>query len=619
MNSPQPINLDDDEQARLRAVFEALSSDLMRARTSLRTSAEQAVSDDQPRYAEALTLAARICSLSLVPGNASHPFRAMWESPNGRSFALDDLSANDLLLVREMAGIAPTGLLGARLNDISWHCLRPRNPDHAVAAIDLYRSIPLEETAWVAGGREAWYRAIGLARMIKGRAGNALQEIQSSILNAFLGTSSDNGYLAIWLADTLNEHKLQGIDAQSIADHLASLGTSFSSHSDFGRAADYFEAAASWYKAGGDEQRETETIIAIADQKCAEAGQRASGEQASNMAASSFIEEAIHTLRRIPSARRSAFAIEQRIEQLGQELAQFRHAATGEMHAISSGPTDVSELVRRAREAVSGKSLQEAIKSLVMLGGIARVSDLQQSARDQLRASPLMAFIGGRIIGRDGRVVAVRPSYNSSEPDSESSQTALFAQMVQSHLFMIGLRVQARILPALEVITAEHAVTMQMLYRLCAQSPVVPPDRADLIARGLHYGFEGDWVAAVHVLVPQLENLVRIQLKLAGAITTVMDSTGVTNEVGLSTLMSFAEVETALGPDMAFEIRALFCSHFGPNLRNEIAHGLLSDGDLQAAGSVYTWWFILFLVKHAWLSRNQESADAAQEFQSPHS
>jgi hypothetical protein len=603
MSTPNPALLSEGDRNRLSSAFALLGPDLMEGWTTLKGVAESTATAGAEIYLEALSLAARICSFSLVPGNSSHPFRGIFEGANGHSQVLDQLTERELRLIEEMSNAAPAGHLAGRLNDLAWHCLRPRNPNHAVKAIENYRSIPINEQIWISGGREACYRAIQLARMIGGRSGNALDNIRVDITDAFHAASAENGYLAVWLADALHQHRFQDIDPSSVADHLSGIARDWETAGNYVRAVDYFEVAAQWYRVAGNEGAELDAIIATADMKCNEADQRLAGEGVSHMAAASFIEDAVLVLRRVPTAHRSRLGVDRRLEDLERKLAEHRQAATGELHEISTGPADVTHIVRDAQERVRGKSLPEAIKALAMLGRIEAIADRERDAEAQLRASPLMAFMGGRVVGRDGRIVAVRPGYNQAQPDSEDSRTARFAQMVQTHLFMVGLRVQARILPALDVIRSEHAVAMQVLHRLCMQSPIVPSDRAGLIARGLHYGFEGDWVAATHVLVPQVEHLVRLQLKSVGTITTSMDPSGVTNEVGLSTLMSQQEADTVLGPELAFEVRALFCSHFGPNLRNEIAHGLLGDDDFDGAGSVYAWWFVLFLVKQAWLHR----------------
>jgi hypothetical protein len=78
--------------------------------------------------------------------------------------------------------------------------------------------------------------------------------------------------------------------------------------------------------------------------------------------------------------------------------------------------------------------------------------------------------------------------------------------------------------------------------------------------------------------------------------TTTLDSKGIETENALGSLMDLEETEMVFGEDLAFEIRSLFCDPFGPNLRNEVAHGLLDDGACRSTYSVYAWWFGLKLV-----------------------
>ena len=94
--------------------------------------------------------------------------------------------------------------------------------------------------------------------------------------------------------------------------------------------------------------------------------------------------------------------------------------------------------------------------------------------------------------------------------------------------------------------------------------------------------------------------MVRFHLKQAGATTTNLDGKGIENENGLATLMELPEAVKVFGEDLAFEIRALFCDAFGPNLRNELAHGLLDDQACNSVSAIYAWWFGLRLVFNAY-------------------
>ncbi|MGF7433168.1 DUF4209 domain-containing protein [Pasteurella bettyae] len=53
-----------------------------------------------------------------------------------------------------------------------------------------------------------------------------------------------------------------------------------------------------------------------------------------------------------------------------------------------------------------------------------------------------------------------------------------------------------------------------------------------------------------------------------------------------------------LGDNLWFELQAVFSNSLGPNLRNEVGHGLLDDQKSDAIYSVYAWWRIFRWIIH---------------------
>ena len=51
----------------------------------------------------------------------------------------------------------------------------------------------------------------------------------------------------------------------------------------------------------------------------------------------------------------------------------------------------------------------------------------------------------------------------------------------------------------------------------------------------------------------------------------------------------------AFGEALAFDLRGLLVERMGANLRNRIAHGLMSDADFSGTDVVYAWWLALRL------------------------
>jgi hypothetical protein len=198
-------------------------------------------------------------------------------------------------------------------------------------------------------------------------------------------------------------------------------------------------------------------------------------------------------------------------------------------------------------------------------------------------------------MSRDGRVIAKQPAAGFENAPT-SDDPALWAQMVHDYQILINIVVHGGIWPALEVLLQEHRLREEDFIALASQSPIVPPGRERLFGKALYAGFDRDFTVSMHLLAPQIEHMVRFHLKNAGVKTTNLDIDGIENENGLSTLMGLPEAEKVFGKDLSFEIKAMFCDALGPNLRNEVAHGLLDDDSFQSIHSIYAWWMGLRLV-----------------------
>jgi hypothetical protein len=183
------------------------------------------------------------------------------------------------------------------------------------------------------------------------------------------------------------------------------------------------------------------------------------------------------------------------------------------------------------------------------------------------------------------------------------------SEMIRDYGILVGIVVQGDIWPALEVLLLEHRLREADFIGLANQSPIVPRGRERLFGKALFAGYDRDFVTAIHLLVPQIEHMVRVHLKQAGAKTTTLDIDGIENENGLSALMALPEAEKVFGEDLSFELKALLCDSFGPNLRNELAHGLLDDDACQSVYAIYAWWFGLRLVFNTYWNANRKGPD----------
>lgn len=164
-------------------------------------------------------------------------------------------------------------------------------------------------------------------------------------------------------------------------------------------------------------------------------------------------------------------------------------------------------------------------------------------------------------------------------------------------------------MPCLDTILNEHHIAESIILSICRESHLVQQDREILWTKGLFQGFEFKFEIALHLLIPQIEHLVRVRLKMVGERTTTLDENGIETEIGLSNLLDNENIEKAFDKDLVFELKALLTEQSGPNLRNEVAHGLINWYGSISYYSVYLWWLALKLVviSSTWFEKPENS------------
>ena len=581
---------------------------------SLSAAARVAMEKEQHSEGKGLWLLADACSMMLNPISPNEPFKPYMVMNGKRSSLPEDFQQQDVVLFSQFAEEVDDVWLQARLADLVWLLIVPRSPKHALLAVDAYRQIPLDTETWLRGGRECWARAISLARMLKAGAAERIQEIETAVVSAFNNAAQEDGYFALWLADLLATHRLGHEQRVPIAVKLEAMARAFDIQGDLHRSRDYFDAATKWFQQSGNVGKAGEMTACLAEGWVKEAVARISSERPSHMVAASFYENAIQAYRTIPRSERAMYRADERMTELHKHLNEAGTKSLGEMGVTTSPSIDISELVERAVSAMKGKSAMDALVAFANIYRGARVAKIREFSEKMLREHPLQALISATHMSRDGRVIAKRPGMGFGDANSDEYKAAVWAEMVRHYGMELGLVVQADIWPALEVLRLEHRLRETDFVTIANGSPIVPKDRKRLVGKALFAGYENDFIAALHLLVPQIEHIVRWHLKASGIKTTTLDKDGIENENGLSTLMDIPEVTQIFGEDLAFELKALFCDAFGPNLRNELAHGLLGEEECQSTYAIYAWWLGIKMVYNTfWNSVRKPEQKAGEQ------
>jgi hypothetical protein len=568
----------------------------------------QSYQNENKQLADLMRLLANICSMMLRPDSFSEPFGPFLKLSDGsRSTNLDDLTQDNLTFFATIINDIDDGLLKARLAELLWLYVQPRNISYVQAAMASYISIPITTKSWMTGADKCWARAIKLCNQHNDK--EKLQIIATKLYNAFLFDDKDNPHMPWWIAKLFEQTKLCRDKQIDIATRLLNIGKALKTDGQYLQARSNLEISRQIFYRNRQhyEQDWLDCLIQIAQSHEFEGDEKVTQITPSQTIANFFYGHALQAYRKIPQKHRPQLNIEDKLNELQSKIGQTGKASLGEMKVIPMPPLHAPKTKADAKKHVSGK--QDLNKALLHFTGFAGTcyESLKTQVNEPCRQNILDDLIFTSVShASDGRTIGKIPPVGFNKEDEKGNQATLDKQILNEFANESAFIVNTKIIPALDQLQLEYPITREFLEKLCYHSPIVPEKREKLMAYALWHGFEYDFGNAIHLLSPQFEHLVRTRLKEAGA-PTITIREGIETENGLSTLMIRPENEDLFGKDITFEIKALFTEGLGFNLRNNAAHGLLDDHNALSVGSVYAWWLVLKLI--VWSMVKASSAD----------
>ncbi len=522
----------------------------------------------------------------------------------------DGFSETEVDFLAKLIGYVKNPFLRGRLADRVWNSPKYRGAKYARIAIDCYVSTPLTADTWRQGGHDCWQRAISLCMLIgeKG-AENRLTQIKSSILNAIVEATTERGFYGSQLIDVLGGNNLADDCPQKIATKLESLAQQFDTEMNFHASGRHFKQASSWFNKSDMENEATNMTVNEAKAFEKEAMSKVSSSTPSHMAAVPHLKSAVKVLHGVPNKHRERHSINEKIRDLEFRIGNYGKLALDEMKTYTTPGIDISDCAAQARSHVSNRPTWDAMIRFANIHKV-EVEYLRDQAKESLSEHHFHRFFHTIGFESDGRVGGTIPAYDSSAHDEHNREVILDEMFRFYYASTVPLVVNGLITPALLTLNEEHCLREADFVDLARRSSLVPNDRIFLWGKALFYGFNFDFDTSIHFLAPQIENMVRWHLKMNNITTsfTAYQKDGSETEKTLCTLMELQEVDSIFGPDWTYEIKTLFCGRPGWNLRNNVAHGLISDHERSPGLFAYAWWLALKMVLNTSPPINTESS-----------
>ncbi len=476
--------------------------------------------------------------------------------------------------------------LRARLSDIAWINNRRRS-DMAHLAINAYcdavqtlldDKAKFSQTSSSTCDTEMLYRACQIAHKTgwKGSDGSRLKSLVQKVTQDTFNQEDLTRFIRVAnlsLQFSIDKPEVLAFRAEKLVE-IKDLG-SFMSR-------ELWQCAASAHKYSRNNIEHNRCLKSAAE--CLVA--LANNYDSKGIGAVKHLMDAIQELRRIPNTQ-------ERRQQLEEHLREVQPSISDEMHTITT-KIDLTKLVESARGHVSGLNLAQALKVFALLDRSPDPEVLRERAREQAKEYVFASTSPLLIVDNEGKVTGKSPGFFSNVEDDNSRLRHIIAQTVT---LRSELTAASRINPARLQIHAEHLLERYDFLCLCSMSPFIPGDRVDLFSLAFARFFGGDFLSALHILVPQLENSLRYVLKQTGKESSYIRSNMIQEDMTLSSLLKNERqsLEDIFGPAIVCVIENLFDFSGGPRIRNQLAHGLISDQECYSGYGIYACWFIFHL------------------------
>ncbi len=316
---------------------------------------------------------------------------------------------------------------------------------------------------------------------------------------------------------------------------------------------------------------------------------------------SNYYNKAYQTYLKIENNYRIQIITEDELKTLKDIMLKTQKSSLDDMILIKSPEIDIEPIVLETEKYMKNKSFTVAMDYFTNIELIANYNELLKEAKESQKSFPLQNMLTKVIYNKKGQKKDSF-TYNANQNEYEM----YLHNMIQTNQVDISLKTKCQIYPALTILLKEHneSITKEFLYEIIRILQINQTTKL-LIVEGLYYGFKKEFIAAIHILIPQIENMLRNLILPTDNSFVNIDKDGKDTYKGLNTILSEEYRESMwkqIGPDIYIDLKTLLDDEKGGlNLRNDLSHGLLSYDECNSAYSIYLWllvftWFY-FLYK----------------------
>jgi hypothetical protein len=490
-----------------------------------------------------------------------------------------DLLDEHVKILLAMLATVKTPAIRARLADVLWHRLPRRNPEHARVAVEEYLNVAevtFDPNNWVIS-EQAFSRAFGLAASL----GSSQPEIQAVVAKAWSFLARLDGNDPLFYTAKLIDRISKFIENAEAEILLERVKTIIDAGGDFDRLRTYYDVAI----------RLARKIEHEVDVKALRLAQAETHVTQGQYAPTNSLKAVHFSVAR--QALLNAAADPARIAEVAAMLDEAQTMAVSEMTSVAV-EMHFGDMPIIARDHVRGLDPVHGLWQLAGMPLLSKKTDIRRVAEKNVGEFHFVYGFQRRLVSSDGREQAKIPgAIGADEYDREAAVIAAMRE-VAAHSRLSA--VVSAIEPARHQLLSEHAYSLDEIFEALRDRPLIPAGHCGLWAKGIHAGLVGEYDVAAHILAPQMENALREVLRRHGHIVYTTQN-NFQRLLSLEDVLGHEASAKIFDENYIFVIDTALANRLGANLRNNIAHGLLSDASSSTVETAYLWWLSLNLLR----------------------
>lgn len=488
-----------------------------------------------------------------------------------RTFSLEDISEDDYAALMSLDFDKIPLNLRARVTDLLW--TQKKEYKAALAAAESYLELFrlwYFDKRWV-NTLDMIKRAICISAQINNR--EIYEESCQTIYNEVMRLAGDDtGFLSLRLLDILLEQ-----DYGEINELLAVVNSIIAKHKkNVSKVERAYEIKNLGLKKLKKKDEIKDNQLELAEYYVSYAEEILGEHMQGAMQAERFYRKAIEIYRNNGESTKG--------EQILRRLVEVQKEIPKQMMPITM-EFDVSGVKAIIDLNMEGLTFEESVVRLTQIVSFPPKEAVKKRLYEDYRESPLSYLFGKNLVNAYGQtVLALKPlNYEDPESDPELLDMHLHQKMLEEQMIAGDIQLKFAFL----YISNNYDFELSDLDFLICNNPIIPRGREQIFRSAVYMVLKGQYYEAMHILAPQVENLFRNIAKEVGGLTVTLDHDGTSKEKVLSSVFDLPELLDCYDNDILFIFKGLLNERAGANIRNLIAHGMVSEAAANSGIYLY--------------------------------